>query len=339
MENENQDNGPIDNTVTQTEGSSTLTSNNISDKIRDILFGEQQEEQQPEGSEQTGEVQTDDKVESGSEEFNSSEEETDYPQAEDGEDQVLSQTTQESLEDENLPNGVQKRINKLTARNKTYEEKISLMESKLTELEQKIATDSQVQSEPERAVSENPFSNLDDMKKIQAEAENARWLRFKCEENPDGFQLGESFLSAEEVRTVKVNALRALEEHLPKQVQYIKAHEDFKQVAAKEYPWYEKPETKEYKMSQEVLKNFPQFRNYPDFQLFVGDYVRGYMNRTDKRTVPQAAKQAPSLQVRPRTSPSQATTKASNDRGTVERFVKSGGKEGLAKLLLQKGFI
>jgi hypothetical protein len=342
--NENEVNGSSQ-TVEQ-EAPTTLASRTIADQISDILFGGTQEEQQPEGSQQTGEVQTEDKFEESSSdtesgwETSSEEEENLEPKAEDGEDQVHSQTNQDGqMEEEVLPNGVQKRINKLTARNKAYEEKISSLETKLTELEQKLSTDTKSTQEPTRVVTENPFSNLDTIEKVQAEAENARWLRFKCEENPDGFQLGDSYIDAEQVRKIKVNALRALEEDLPKQVQFIKSHSEFSAAATKEYPWWSKPETKEHKMAQEVLKNFPQFRNFPDFQLFVGDYVRGYMTRTNSKQQSAPARVAPALQVRPRVAPTQATTRESTDRGTYDRFVKSGGKEGLAKILLQKGFV
>lgn len=339
MTQDTQDNGPLENTVENNEVTITRDANNISDRIRGILFGSEQEEQQPEGSEQTGEVQTEDKVDQGLESVENSHETEENPQAEDGEDQVHSQISESTDEDGSLPNGVQKRINKLTARNKDYEEKITDLESKLSELEQKVVEKEQVKTEPEKVVGENPFSNLDTVDKINAELENARWLRFKCEENPDGFELGDSYLNADEVRKVKVNALRAMEEHLPKQAQFIQAHQEFKQVATKEYPWYSKPETKEYQLANEVLRNFPQFRRYPDFQLFVGDYVRGYMSRTNTRAPQASVKPAPSLSVRPRTSPTQATRKESGDKNTMDAFVKSGGREGLARILLSKGII
>lgn len=338
MTDNNQDNGPTDNTV-ENEGILTHEANNISDRIRGILFGDEQEEQQPEGSQQTGEVQTEDKAESEVSDVESHDNSEESPQAEDGEDQVLSKTEEVYGEEESLPNGVQKRINKLTARNKEYEEKILALEAKMQELETKSSQKEQVQTEPKRAIGDNPFSNLDTVEKVASELENARWLRFKCEENPDGFQLGETYLGPDEVRQVKLNALRAIEEHLPKQAQFIHAHNEFKQVAIKEYPWFNKPETKEAQLANEVLKNFPEFRKYPDFQLFVGDYVRGYMSRTSPKSAQSSARTAPNLAVRPRTAPTAATRKESTDRRDIENFAKSGGKEGLAKILLAKGFV
>jgi hypothetical protein len=330
-----QDNGPLENTVEEAQSTEAqFDVNNISGAIENLLFGSEQE-QQPEGSQETGEVQTEDKAEeTATQEYES-------PQAEDGEDQVHSQTEETVTEEEVLPNGVQKRINKLTARNKAYEEQISEMALKLQELEVKVNKEGQVQkTEAPRPMPENPFGHLDTPEKIQAEVENARWLRYKCEENPDGFELGGSYIGPEEVRTIKVNAIKAIEQNLPAQYQYLQAAKHYGEIASKEYPWWTKPETKEAQMANEVLKNFPQFRKFPDFQLFVGDYVRGYMSRTGtSKAVAPFAKAAPAMSVKPRTAPSQVARREVADKSTYDRFVKSGGKEGLAKLLLQKGII
>lgn len=330
-----QDNGPQENTVEEVQSTeSQIDVNNITGAIEDLLFGSEQE-QQPEGSQQTGEVQTEDKAEeTATQDYES-------PQAEDGEDQVHSQTEETVTEEEVLPNGVQKRINKLTARNKAYEEQISELSEKLQALEAKVSEERQVPNEEaKRPMPENPFGHLDTPEKIQAEVENARWLRFKCEEHPEGFELGGTYISPEEVRTMKVNAIKAIEEHLPRQYQHLQASKHFGEVASKEYPWWNKPESKEAQMANEVLKNFPQFRRYPDFQLFVGDYVRGYMSRTgSSKTVAPIAKAAPAISVKPKTAPTQVGRKDVAERSTYDRFVKSGGKEGLAKLLLQRGII
>lgn len=328
-----QDNGPDQNTVEEQSNEVQIDANNITSAIENLLFGSEQE-QQPNALNE-GEVQTEDKVEEIGENQNS-----ENPQAEDGEDQVLSQTEEDGKEEEILPNGIQKRINKLTARNKAYEEQISEMNQKLESLEAKVSNEGQVQKEAPRPMPNNPFAHLDTHDKIAAEIENARWLRFKCEENPEGFRIGDSYVTAEEVRTMKVNALKAIEEHLPKQYQHLQAQKHFTEIATKEYPWWNKPETQEAQMANEVLKNFPQFRNFPDFQLFVGDYVRGYMTRTSSKSVQQPiAKSAPTISVKPRIAPSNTGRKEVSERNSYDRFVKSGGKEGLAKLLLDKGLI
>lgn len=335
--NQIQDNGPAQNTVEEQSNEVQVGARNITEAIENLLFGSEQE-QQPEGSQETGEVQTEDKAEETPAE--NAETEYESPQAEDGEDQVLSQTEEVSKEEDVLPNGVQKRIDKLTARNKAYEERISELSSKMAELEAKISQENQVQKqEAPRPMPSNPFGHLDSPEKIQAEVENARWLRFKCEEHPEGFQLGDTYIDAEQVRTMKVNAIKAIEEHLPRQYQHLQAQKHFSEVASKEYPWWSKPESKELQMANEVLKNFPQFRNFPDFQLFVGDYVRGYMSRTGSKSAPATAKAAPTISVKPKAAPTQATRNMATEKTTYDRFIKSGGKDGLAKVLLQKGFI
>lgn len=329
--NQIQDNGPAENTVDAQ--SNPIEVDNISEAINTLLFGSEQE-QNPEGSKLEGEDQPEDK-----DSETDANQEYEDPQAEDGEDQVHSQT-EEVREEEILPNGVQKRIDKLTARNKSYEEKISELNLKMSELEGKINSESQVQKqEVAKPMSQNPFGHLETPEAIQAELENAKWLRFKCEENPEGFTLGDSYVDAEQVRTMKVNALKAIEIHLPKQYQHLNALQHFNGIAVKEYPWWGKPESQEQQMANQVLKNFPQFRNFPDFQLFVGDYVKGYMLRTGKQASQPIARAAQPISVRPKTAPSNTVRNVSSEKGAYERFVKSGGKEGLAKLLLQKGII
>ena len=98
-------------------------------------------------------------------------------------------------------------------------------------------------------------------------------------ENPDGFVLGESEYSQEDVRRMLVNSTKAIEDHLPKQMQRIEVEEKLKPIAEANYPWWKAPQSKEYQLAQQMLRTAPQLKNFPDWQIFIGDAIRGMQTR------------------------------------------------------------
>lgn len=329
------DNTPADNGIAQNPVENAIGSVNqpldFNKTLESILFADEQGSGNSEPVEQSEEAQTEDKVSNDGEASQQDEvTNTENPMAEDGND-VPSHEEVEQAEPEANSDGVQKRIDKLTYLRKQAEEQVTKLTSEVESYKAKLAELETVATAPE-PTPDNPFGDLVDETKIKTEYENARNLRFKCEENPDGFQIGETYYNAEQVRQMRVNAMKAMEMHLPKQLQFVRHKQEFDKSAIEQYPWYNKPESTEYKLAQEVMKNFKNFKNYPDAKLFIGDYVQGLMLRTAKGIKKnQPAKAVPQMSVKPSSSPTVAGKVDASARNIEARYGKTQSRDDLKK--------
>ena len=130
--------------------------------------------------------------------------------------------------EEGLPKGAQKRIDKLTALRKEAEAKATQLEAQIADLTLKLNTRPATEDAPVKATADNPYLNLQSQAEVDSAFAEARRVRRWCEENADGATVKdkvgkETEYSAEDVRRIKLNALDALEEHLPKQLVVKKA--------------------------------------------------------------------------------------------------------------------
>lgn len=341
-ESTNADLGTAQNNSTEQSNpvSEGLNEQSLAAMLRNTLFADEEQAAQPEAATE-GEVQTEVKDTNDGEASQQDEvPDTEVPQAEDGPD-VHSQHTEDNEGEAELPKGVQKRIDKLTAKRKQAEEEVSSLRKEVEALKQQIQTTAE--SEPaETRVQDasNPFDSLQTRAQVDKEMENARWLKYKCMENPYGFSLGDKEYGQEEVTRMLVNATRAIEEQLPKQLSMIAAREQIEPIAVKTYNWWQKPESKEYQLAQQVIKAFPAFKKFPDHKLFIGDYIRGMLAREAQATQPSAPrKQAPIQPVRPTATPVKSKPAEVQSRSAEERFRKTLNAEDLAKVLISKNFI
>lgn len=340
-ENPNAEIGTAQNNpeVQSNQPQSGLNQESLADLLRNTLFRDDEQAGQPQ-TETEGEDQTEVKDDTVQAEANA--ETTDeIPPAEDGEDEVPSQSAEDNGEDDNLSKGVQKRIDKLTAKRKQAEEEANRLRSEVEALRQELTQSKASGAGNETSVTDasNPFSSLNTKADVEKEVEQARWLRYKCMENPNGFVMGDTEYGPEDVSRMLVNATKAIEVHLPKQMSKIQAYETVKPIAEAEYPWWKTPQAKEYQLAQQVINNFPQFKNHPDYMLFVGDYIRGYLAREAKAPTNGVMKKAPIQPVRPTAAPVKTSAKTASAKNAESRFVKSNNAEDLAKVLLSKGFI
>lgn len=328
-----QDSGPTQNTAEKVN--QPLTEETLAARMRETLFADEQVNDQPESS-ISGEVQTEDKFDEETQVTEDIE-----PQAEDG--NVHSQ--EDGVEnDEELPRGVQKRIDKLTAFRKQAEEQVDELRKELNELRSKLESTEQEKQEAtqtNKAFSgDNPFSHLQTPADIDKELETARYLRFKCEENPEGFSVGDTFYDAEQVRALKVNALKAIEIHLPKQKAFLDARMHIEPIAEQNYPWWKNQGSKEYQLANQVLKTYPDFKRFPDYKLFVGDYVRGFIARESAALQSKrSTSPAPNLGIRPTSSPVRGKQSDIAARSTKARFAKTGSEIDLASYLMSSELI
>lgn len=319
--------------------SSGLNEETLAAKLRETLFAdaEQAVESQAESEDEAQTEVKDDPEQADATEAEASEE---VPQAEDG-DEVHSQEAQDDEGDSDLPKGVQKRIDKLTAKRKQAEEEVANLRKEVDALKQAVTESQQssVQNETSVTNADNPFSTLKSKAEVDKEIEQARWLRYKCMENPQGFVLGESEYGPEDVNRMLVNATKAIEEHLPKQLARIEVEDKIRPIAETTYPWWKAPQSQEYQMAQQILRTAPELKKFPDWQMWVGDAIAGMKAREANSKPTQAQKKAPVQPVRPTAAPVKVSKTEATAKQAVSRFAKSTSADDLAKVLLSKGFI
>jgi hypothetical protein len=200
------------------------------------------------------------------------------------EDTVIDSDEENSDEyDRGLPRGVKKRIDKLAAKRREAEQRARELEAEVERLRQEA--EKPVQIQPNK---KNPYNKLKTVEQIQAEVEKAKQIRRWCEMNPEGGVVrdakgNETEYSSEDVRNIKVNALDALEEHLPRQMQYIQYEANVEKEVSKEYPWWKDRSSAERQIAEAFLQHFPEITRFPDYKMVLGDYIRGVKAREQSR--------------------------------------------------------
>lgn len=319
--------------------SSGLNEETLALKLRETLFAdvEQAVESQAENEDEAQTEVKDDPEEATATEAEAAEE---VPQAEDG-DEVHSQEAQDDEGDSDLPKGVQKRIDKLTAKRKQAEEEVASLRKEMEALKQLVTESQQSSAKEETSVTnaDNPFAALKSKAEVDKEIEQARWLRYKCMENPQGFILGETEYGAEDVSRMLVNATKAIEEYLPRQMARIDTESKIKPIAEAAYPWWKVPQSQEYQMAQQILRTAPELKKFPDWQIWIGDAIAGMKMRESATKPAQAQKKAPVQPVRPTAAPAKVSRNEASAKQAVSRFAKSTSADDLAQVLLSKGFI
>ena len=188
---------------------------------------------------------------------------------------ATEETEAESYEQENeerqvQPKGVDKRISKLTAQRKEAEERSKKLEEELESLKRRQAT-------PQNA--NNPFGKLDTEEKIEAEYERQKEIRLFCERYPDGYyEDGKEPIDKEQIAKAKVNAIRATEDFLPKQLDYVEKSKTFKAVARKEFPWLNDPTDKRAIMAKRFIEAVPEVTKFPDYEIYAAHLATGMVS-------------------------------------------------------------
>jgi len=320
--------------------SSPLDTDGLTNLLRQTLFADPEEQQtQAETETETEEEETESSEEIAEDETESEESETESNVEDDNADEAEeSKADDEEKQDKQLSKGVQKRIDKLVAQKKEAEAKLQALAEKLAETESQAAN-----SQKEVIVSDkglNPYFKLQSDTDVHAEIRNARQVRRWAEENPDGAVVpgknGEEIeYSAEDIRKIKLNAIDALEEHLPSQMNYIQTRKQFDAEAEKTYPFWKQRSSSEYQYANALIREFPEIQKFPDFKLSIGDMIEGKRIRESKVKPTTAIKKAPSNPKQTASAPVQ-TSKSMKARSTEEAFRKNPNQDSLKALLAER---
>lgn len=248
---------------------------------------------------------------------------------EDGEE-VHSQS--EDNEDENVSRGVQKRIDKLTAKRKDAETQLEALRKEVEDLKTQQSAPRQSQVLPDV-----PHSDLHSVAEIEAEIAQARNVRNWAEANAEGFTQTnedgtETYYDPAQIRQIKVNAMKALEESLPQRYQYIQARDSIEPIANKEYPWWKDKSSAERQIAEKFLSAFPQIKKFPDYKMVIGDYIRGVKARESNLKSNKVIPKAPTF---PRSSGSVPSMKKQDVQkgNAMARFQKTGKVDDLSSVI------
>lgn len=251
-------------------------------------------------------------------------------------EEVHSQETEATGEDGDYTKGVQKRIDKLTALRKSAEEEAERLKKEVETLKSKVesAQSAEIVVKSDEAV---PYANLNSIAEIEQEVAQARSVRRWCEENSDGVVVQnadgtETEYSADDVKRIKLNAIDALEEHLPKRLNYVQTKQKVDSVATKVYPWLKDKTSKERQIAETFIRSFPQITRFPDYQMVIGDYIAGMKAResSTNRGITKAPVQPTS---------NYAPSSRHRDAGDVDatrRYIKSNSQNDLAAIIASK---
>ena len=323
--------------------SNSLDTEGLTSLLRQTLFADPEEQQtQAETETDTEEEEPESGEEIAEDETESEDSETESNVEDDNADEAEeSKADDEDKQDKKLSKGVQKRIDKLVAQKKEAEAKLNALAEKLAETESQAAN-----SQKEVIVSDkglNPYFKLQSDTDVHAEIRNARQVRRWAEENPDGAVVAgkdgqEVEYSAEDIRKIKLNAIDALEEHLPAQMNYIQTRKQFDVEAEKNYPFWKQRSSQEYQYANALIREFPEIQKFPDFKLSIGDMIEGKRIRESKVKPTTAIKKAPSNPKQTASAPVQ-TSKSLKARSTEEAFRKNPNDKDSFKALIAERFL
>ena len=329
---ENSDLGTESNNPS-TDNSTTpaMTEKSLADLIsKKFLGGEEQAE-----TDATNTEQAETEVTADEETPVLSQEEDTTPEIEETADTEETEETKSDEEDteRGLPKGVKKRIDKLSAKRREAEAEVERLKQEVERLSQEANKPAQTPT------ADNPYAHLGSIDEVNREVEQAKQIRRWCELNPDGAVVkgkdgNETEYSAEEIRQIKLRAMDAIEEHLPKRVQYLQNYNQFEQVATKEYPWWKDKSARERQIAETFLKSFPEIQKFPDYKMVIGDYIRGVKAReqANKKPAPVKAPSAPRMT----SAPTQVSNKDIEAQKAKQRYVIKNSTEDLASIIASK---
>lgn len=281
------------------------------------------------------------KTESGDSENKETEAEAEEPQAEQAEEPQAEATTEAETDDvrygdDETPKGVQKRLNKLTALRREAEERAKKLEEELESIKRQ-------QAAPTKPATNNPYAEMDTEEKLKAEYDRQRQIRLFCERYPDGYYEGDSEeknVSKEEIAKAKVSALRAMEEFIPQQAEYVKKSHEFKTMARKEFPWLDDPTDNRASVVRKFVNAVPEIKKFPDYEMYAAQLAMGMVSYNAQKKNARNFVQTPTVQIQPtQTSSAPRPTMRVDEvkaKDSMDRFRRTGSVDDLAEVFKSK---
>jgi hypothetical protein len=239
---------------------------------------------------------------------------------------------EQSQDERKAPKGVDKRISKLTAQRKEAEERAKQLESELESLKREKAA-------PRNEA--NPYNAFNTEEKIQAEYERQKEIRLFCERYPDGYyEDGQEPISKEQIAKAKVAAIRAVDDFLPRQMEFVTKSKIYRETARKEFPWLDNDNDKRAIMAKRFVDALPELKKFPDYEIYAAHLANGMVSYQQQKA---AAKQGISPQrvpVQPTSNamPSSSAPKANANvaKQAAERYRRTSSLDDLSEVFRNK---
>jgi hypothetical protein len=275
------------------------------------------------------------------------EQEPEYAADSSGEDDQLADDDSEPHESSSLTRGVQKRINKLVAAKKAAQSELEAQRAQLAQLQQEL--ESAKASVPVKHQDQTDFAEgLNTFEQVKSEYDKAVEVLLWCEDNMDGGVITlpdgtEHELSDKEVRAMKRTAIKRKEVELPARLSYLQQQAQADAQVAADFPWWGKPETEEFQVAQQIVRDFPELKKRrADWKHLAGLIVLGAKAYAESKTKAKAQNQpirrAPAQPGVTKAPP--ARTQTSDKSKAKHQFARTGGsRDGLTDLVKAMNFV
>ncbi len=172
---------------------------------------------------------------------------------------------------------------------------------------------------------DDPLGKVSTLPELQTAYNKAKTALRDAEELLDngvpeeGIAIGNQTFTESDLKAIKRNAKRLLEDQIPAKAQYLQAKQAWSQTVAKEFAYLNDKNSAEYVRHQAAYNTMPGLRNYPNSDYIIGA-VLAYEASKAKKAEP--AKVAPAVKPKPPASPVAASaapsgrTRETGDVGT-----------------------
>jgi hypothetical protein len=260
---------------------------------------------------------------------------------------AAEQEKKEPEEKQELPDGVQARIDRLTAQKREFEESVSHLQQENAKLKTQLETGPAPAPTPE-----DPLNGVYTYQDLEERLAATKATRDWAWQNLDGGlvqtnkETGETReLSGQEVKQLLSLSNKMIDEHIPRRKAYLDARIDFDRQADTYYPDLQKSDSNLSRTVAAWVKAAPEVTRFPDFRLIIADALVGQKLRMSRlatksngssgsRVSPTLA--APSPSAAPRTPAKSVLSKDLLDRMATDRSALDVFSESLIGTGLKK---
>jgi hypothetical protein len=208
---------------------------------------------------------------------------------------VEAEPAVEAGEAEKEKDGVQKRIDKLTAQKYAETERANALEAKVKELELKVQTIA-----PLAPTADSPLADIGSVEELNQRMAQAHRVKIWALEHLDGGEVedgkgGSYMMPGDKVKHLLAQSEGLLTKYGPERRQYLQAEVGYEQEARAFYPDLYKAGTEYNQTLLNWVKAFPEVRKFPDYQIIIADALAGQKMRLAKK----AAKGRPTASAPP----------------------------------------
>jgi len=174
---------------------------------------------------------------------------------------------------------------------------------------------------------DDPLAKAEDLPALQAEYNKAKSALRDAEELLDqgvpeeGISIGQQTFSESDLKAIRRNAKRLLEDKIPAKAQFLQAKQGWGQKAQSEFAYLSDRNTPEYVKHMAAYQSLPMLRGLPNADYIIGAvlaYEKGKEQKAAAKPAAAAPKKAPAAQVASSASPSVRTREPNDTKSNRE---------------------